>query len=150
MKQSVENFDYLMCLFSYSSLSMCRASAPPFLVRSRPQALRISGRALTISFQGEALLGQLQVIGGNKTGVFVHHVTEGSPAHNAGISSGAQILEVLSLRRSFIIEKVLFCVNIIINSKYGFSRWSVRGSNKLFGWFWKILLWRKRCGRSGR
>ncbi|MCJ8730099.1 hypothetical protein PDJAM_G00114300 [Pangasius djambal] len=71
-----------------------RASAPPFLVRSRPQAVRITSRALTLCFQGEALLSQLQVVGGNKTGVFVHTVTEGSPAQSVGISPGAQILEV--------------------------------------------------------
>ncbi|XP_023833297.1 caspase recruitment domain-containing protein 14 [Salvelinus sp. IW2-2015] len=70
------------------------ASAPPFLLRSRPRAMRITGRVLTISFQGEALLSQLQVVGGNKTGVFVHQVTEGSAANTVGISSGAQILEV--------------------------------------------------------
>ncbi|XP_012990793.2 caspase recruitment domain-containing protein 14 isoform X1 [Esox lucius] len=74
--------------------SLSRASAPPFLLRSRPRAMRLTGRVLTISFQGEALLGQLQVVGGNKTGVFVHQVTEGSAAHAVGISPGAQILEV--------------------------------------------------------
>uniref|UniRef100_A0A4W4EIY0 Caspase recruitment domain family, member 14 n=1 Tax=Electrophorus electricus TaxID=8005 RepID=A0A4W4EIY0_ELEEL len=77
-----------------ASLSVLRTSAPPFLVRTRPQALRIMGRALTFSFQAEALLSQLQVIGGNKTGVFVHQVTEGSAASVAGISPGAQILEL--------------------------------------------------------
>uniref|UniRef100_A0A8C1XZ73 Caspase recruitment domain family, member 14 n=1 Tax=Cyprinus carpio TaxID=7962 RepID=A0A8C1XZ73_CYPCA len=71
-----------------------RASAPPFLMRSRPQALRITGRVLTVFFQGEMLLNQIQVIGGNKTGVFVHHVTEGSSAHNTGISPGSQILQL--------------------------------------------------------
>ncbi|XP_060774592.1 caspase recruitment domain-containing protein 14 isoform X1 [Neoarius graeffei] len=79
---------------SPETTSVSRASAPPFLVRSRPQAVRITSRALTLFFQGEALLSQLQVIGGNKTGVFVHHVTEGSPAQSVGISPGAQILEV--------------------------------------------------------
>ncbi|KAK2857378.1 hypothetical protein Q7C36_005297 [Tachysurus vachellii] len=79
---------------SPETTSVSRASAPPFLVRSRPQAVRIIGRALTLSFQGEALLSQLQVIGGNKTGVFIHNVTPGSSAHSVGISSGSQILEV--------------------------------------------------------
>ncbi|XP_048054059.1 caspase recruitment domain-containing protein 14 [Megalobrama amblycephala] len=74
--------------------SVSRASAPPFLMRSRPQALRVTGRVLTVIFQGEMLLNQLQVIGGNKTGVFVHHVTEGSSAHNSGISPGTQILQL--------------------------------------------------------
>lgn len=63
-------------------------------MRSRPKAIRVSGRVLSISFQGEALLGQLAVVGGNKTGVFVHQVTEGSAAHTVGISPGAQIVEV--------------------------------------------------------
>ncbi|XP_062852643.1 caspase recruitment domain-containing protein 14 [Trichomycterus rosablanca] len=97
----------ISCPNSPEITGMCRASAPPFLVRSRPQALRISGRALTISFQGEVLLSQLQVIGGNKTGVFVHHVTEGSPAYNAGISSGAQILEVKCQREQQALRMVL-------------------------------------------
>lgn len=63
-------------------------------MRSRPKAIRVSGRVLSISFQGEALLSQLTLIGGNKSGVFVHRVTEGSPAHNVGISPGSQIVEV--------------------------------------------------------
>ncbi|XP_040893017.1 caspase recruitment domain-containing protein 14 [Toxotes jaculatrix] len=81
---------------SDGSTSDClsRTSAPPFLMRSRPKAFRISGRVLSISFQGEALLSQLAVVGGNKTGVFVYQVTEGSPAHTVGISPGAQIVEV--------------------------------------------------------
>ncbi|XP_078138708.1 caspase recruitment domain-containing protein 14 isoform X1 [Centroberyx gerrardi] len=77
-----------------STDGLSRTSAPPFLMRSRPQAIRITGRVLTISFQGEALLSQLAVIGGNKTGVFVHLVTEGTAAHAVGISPGAQIVEV--------------------------------------------------------
>ncbi|XP_013986855.2 caspase recruitment domain-containing protein 14 [Salmo salar] len=79
---------------SNNSDGLSRASAPPFLLRSRPRAMRITGRVLTISFQGEELLSQLQVVGGNKTGVFIHQVTEGSAANTVGISSGAQILEV--------------------------------------------------------
>uniref|UniRef100_A0A3B4F5G5 Caspase recruitment domain family member 14 n=1 Tax=Pundamilia nyererei TaxID=303518 RepID=A0A3B4F5G5_9CICH len=59
-------------------LTLSRSSVPPFLMRSRPKAIRVSGRVLSISFQGEALLSQLAVVGGNKTGVFVHQVTEGS------------------------------------------------------------------------
>lgn len=84
-------FSSFLLVFLYS---VSRVSAPPFLVRSRPQAVRITSRAQTLSFQGEALLSQLQVIGGNKTGVFVHKVTDGSAAHSIGISPGAQILEV--------------------------------------------------------
>uniref|UniRef100_A0A3P8W9Q3 Caspase recruitment domain family, member 14 n=1 Tax=Cynoglossus semilaevis TaxID=244447 RepID=A0A3P8W9Q3_CYNSE len=67
---------------------------PPFLLRCRPKAMRISDRVLSISFQGEALLTQLTVVGGNKTGVFVRQVTEGSMAQTVGISPGAQIFQV--------------------------------------------------------
>ncbi|XP_042373020.1 caspase recruitment domain-containing protein 14-like, partial [Plectropomus leopardus] len=73
---------------------LSKTSAPPFLMRSRPKAIRVNGRVLSISFQGEALLSQLAVVGGNKSGVFVHQVTEGSAAHTVGISPGSQIVEV--------------------------------------------------------
>ncbi|XP_054460882.1 caspase recruitment domain-containing protein 14 [Anoplopoma fimbria] len=73
---------------------LSRTSVPPFLMRSRQKAIRVNGRVLSISFQGEALLGQLAVVGGNKTGVFVHQVTEGTAAHTVGISPGSQIVEV--------------------------------------------------------
>ncbi|XP_048870502.1 caspase recruitment domain-containing protein 14 isoform X2 [Brienomyrus brachyistius] len=83
---------------SLSSLqsNTTRKTAPPFLVRSRPKALRLGtpGYGLTISFQGEELLSQLRVVGGNKTGVFIHEVKEGSPAQNVGLRSGAQIMEM--------------------------------------------------------
>ncbi|XP_042341539.1 LOW QUALITY PROTEIN: caspase recruitment domain-containing protein 14-like [Plectropomus leopardus] len=73
---------------------LSKTSAPPFLMRSRPKAIRVNGRVLSISFQGEALLSQLAVVGGNKSGVFVHQVTEGSAAHTVGISPGSQIVEI--------------------------------------------------------
>lgn len=63
-------------------------------MRSRPKAIRVNGRVLSISLQGDALLSQLTVAGGNKTGVFVHQVAAGSPAHKVGIGPGAQIVEV--------------------------------------------------------
>uniref|UniRef100_A0A3Q2Q8Q0 Caspase recruitment domain family, member 14 n=1 Tax=Fundulus heteroclitus TaxID=8078 RepID=A0A3Q2Q8Q0_FUNHE len=75
-------------------LSLSKTSAPPFLVRSRPKAIRVNGRVLSISLQCDALLSELTVVGGNKSGVFVHQVTEGSTAHSVGISPGAQIVEV--------------------------------------------------------
>uniref|UniRef100_A0A3P8WCM7 Caspase recruitment domain family, member 14 n=1 Tax=Cynoglossus semilaevis TaxID=244447 RepID=A0A3P8WCM7_CYNSE len=70
--------------FPSSSFSSCE-SVPPFLLRCRPKAMRISDRVLSISFQGEALLTQLTVVGGNKTGVFVRQVTEGSMAQTVAL-----------------------------------------------------------------
>ncbi|KAJ0033402.1 hypothetical protein NQD34_000509 [Periophthalmus magnuspinnatus] len=84
-----------------------QTSAPPFLLRSRPKAIRINGRVLTISFQGETLLQQLSVVGGNKTGVFVHQVTEDSPAHMVGINPGAQIVEVKYEQKEKALKMVL-------------------------------------------
>ncbi|XP_051996171.1 caspase recruitment domain-containing protein 14 isoform X2 [Xyrauchen texanus] len=84
-----------------------RKSSPPFLMRSRHQALRISGRVISICVHGEKLLNQLQVIGGNKTGVFVYHVTEGSSAHTAGISPGTQILQLKYEREQRAVQMVL-------------------------------------------
>ncbi|XP_016136730.1 caspase recruitment domain-containing protein 14 [Sinocyclocheilus grahami] len=87
--------------------SVSRSSAPPFLMRSRPQALRITGRVLTVFFQGEMILNEIQVIGGNKTGVFVHDVTEGSSAHNTGVSPGSQILQLKYEREQRAVRMVL-------------------------------------------
>ncbi|MGH0128961.1 UNVERIFIED_CONTAM: hypothetical protein FKN15_057804 [Acipenser sinensis] len=65
-----------------------------FLMRTRPRARRIHSRVMTIAFQGEGLLGQIQVVGGNETGVFVHSVSTGSAADEMGLSPGSQILAV--------------------------------------------------------
>ncbi|MEQ2299486.1 hypothetical protein AMECASPLE_015643 [Ameca splendens] len=90
-----------------NSVSLSRTSAPPFLVRTRPKAIRIIGRVLSISLQCETLLSQLTVVGGNKSGVFVHQVTEGSAAHTVGISPGAQIVEVRYEQNSRALKMVL-------------------------------------------
>ncbi|XP_037546019.1 caspase recruitment domain-containing protein 14 [Nematolebias whitei] len=89
------------------SMSLTRTSAPPFLVRSRPKAIRVNGRVLSISFQGDALLSQLTVVGGNKTGVFVHQVTAGSAAHKVGINPGSQIVEVKYEQKEKALKMVL-------------------------------------------
>ncbi|XP_058848424.1 caspase recruitment domain-containing protein 14-like [Acipenser ruthenus] len=65
-----------------------------FLMRTRPRARRIQSRVMTIAFQGEVLLGQIQVVGGNEAGVFVHSVSTGSAADEMGLSPGSQILAV--------------------------------------------------------
>ncbi|XP_013855986.1 caspase recruitment domain-containing protein 14 [Austrofundulus limnaeus] len=90
-----------------TSISSSRTSAPPFLVRSRPRAIRVNGRVLSLSFQGEALLSQLTVVGGNKTGVFVHQVTAGSSAHTVGINPGAQLVEVKYEQKDRAVRMVL-------------------------------------------
>ncbi|XP_043971187.1 caspase recruitment domain-containing protein 14 isoform X1 [Gambusia affinis] len=94
---------------SHGSNSVCvsKSSAPPFLVRSRPKAIRVNGRVLSLSLQCDALLSQLSIVGGNKSGVFVHQVTEGGAAHAVGISPGAQIVEVRYKQNSRALRMVL-------------------------------------------
>lgn len=133
-RHSTNIFASLMKFSSPTSLS--RSTAPPFLMRSRAKAIRVNGRVLSISFQGESLLRQLSLIGGNKTGVFVHQVTEGSPAHTVGISPGAQIVEVgifsslilLPVRRLLSLLTLMFC------------RWNMSRTRSLWGWCWRIPL----------
>ncbi|MBN3314231.1 CAR14 protein, partial [Atractosteus spatula] len=84
-----------------------RPSDGIFMKRMRPQALRHHSHVTTISFQGEALLSQLQVVGGNETGVFVHCVTEGSAAHSVGIRPGAQIMAVECEQQQQVFQAVL-------------------------------------------
>lgn len=47
-----------------------------------------------LAFQGDALLEQISVIGGNLTGIFIHRVTPGSAADEMALRSGTQIVMV--------------------------------------------------------
>lgn len=67
-----------------------RSSAP---VRRRP-ARKILSQVTVLAFQGEALLEQIGVIGGNRTGIFIHWVTPGSAADEMALRPGTQIVRV--------------------------------------------------------
>lgn len=62
-------------------------------VRRRP-ARKILSQVTTLAFQGDALLGQISVIGGNLTGIFIHRVTPGSAADGMALRPGTQITMV--------------------------------------------------------
>ncbi|KAM4843418.1 caspase recruitment domain-containing protein 14 [Thomomys bottae] len=62
-------------------------------VRRRP-ARKVSSQVTVLAFQGAALLKQVSVIGGNLTGIFIHHVTPGSAADSMALRPGTQILMV--------------------------------------------------------
>ncbi|XP_068769751.1 caspase recruitment domain-containing protein 14 isoform X1 [Struthio camelus] len=62
-------------------------------MRRRP-AQRILSRITTIAFEGNALLEQISIIGGNQTGIFIHKVTPGSAADEVSLSPGNQIMVV--------------------------------------------------------
>ncbi|XP_072501335.1 caspase recruitment domain-containing protein 14 [Notamacropus eugenii] len=63
------------------------------LVRRRP-ARRILSQVTTLAFQGNSLLDQISIIGGNHTGIFIHCVTPGSTADEMALRSGTQIMMV--------------------------------------------------------
>ncbi|XP_061471780.1 caspase recruitment domain-containing protein 14 isoform X2 [Rhineura floridana] len=62
-------------------------------MRRRP-AQRFPSRITTIAFQANALLEQINIIGGNQTGIFIHQVTPGSAADEMSLSPGHQIVLV--------------------------------------------------------
>ncbi|XP_041076931.1 caspase recruitment domain-containing protein 14-like isoform X2 [Polyodon spathula] len=76
------------------STAICEPKSGVFLKPMRRRAQRIRSRVMTIAFQGGLLLGQIQVVGGNETGIFVHSVSTGSAADEMGLSPGSQILAV--------------------------------------------------------
>ncbi|KFV85280.1 Caspase recruitment domain-containing protein 14, partial [Struthio camelus australis] len=74
-----------------STLTSCFPHSSP--MRRRP-AQRILSRITTIAFEGNALLEQISIIGGNQTGIFIHKVTPGSAADEVSLSPGNQIMVV--------------------------------------------------------
>ncbi|KAM9296669.1 caspase recruitment domain-containing protein 14 [Gastrophryne carolinensis] len=78
--------------FSHLEIGDCSSllSTP---VRRR-YARRITSRATIIAFQGDDLLKQISIIGGNKTGIFIHQVTPGSAADEMSLMPGHQIMAI--------------------------------------------------------
>lgn len=66
-------------------------------MRRRP-ARRILSQVTVLAFQGDALLEQIGVIGGNLTGIFIHRVTPGSAADQMALRPGTQIVMVSRVR----------------------------------------------------
>nr|XP_035923271.1 caspase recruitment domain-containing protein 14 [Halichoerus grypus] len=62
-------------------------------VRRRP-ARKILSQVTVLAFQGDALLEQISIIGGNLTGIFIHRVTPGSAADEMALRPGTQIMMV--------------------------------------------------------
>uniref|UniRef100_G1NV73 CARD domain-containing protein n=1 Tax=Myotis lucifugus TaxID=59463 RepID=G1NV73_MYOLU len=68
-------------------------SASSVPVRRRP-ARKLPSQVTVLAFQGDALLEQMSVIGGNLTGIFIHRVTPGSAADEMALRPGTQIVTV--------------------------------------------------------
>lgn len=62
-------------------------------MRRRP-ARKILSQVTVLAFQGDALLEQIGIIGGNLTGIFIHRVTPGSAADEMALRPGTQIMMV--------------------------------------------------------
>ncbi|XP_036919827.1 caspase recruitment domain-containing protein 14 [Sturnira hondurensis] len=71
--------------------ALCVSACAP--VRRR-LARKILSQVTVLAFQGDALLEQIRVIGGNRTGIFIHRVTPGSAADEMALRPGTQILMV--------------------------------------------------------
>ncbi|XP_055448029.1 caspase recruitment domain-containing protein 14 isoform X2 [Psammomys obesus] len=74
-----------------SSQSLTISESIP--VRRRP-ARKILSQVTVLAFQGDPLLEQISVIGGNLTGIFIHRVTPGSAADEMALRPGTQIMMV--------------------------------------------------------
>ena len=76
-----------------SVLRLCLPAHSSVPVRRRP-ARKILSQVTVLAFQGDALLEQIGVIGGNLTGIFIHRVTPGSAADEMALRPGTQIMMV--------------------------------------------------------
>ncbi|XP_075850126.1 caspase recruitment domain-containing protein 14 [Microcebus murinus] len=75
---------------SCASLQDSESGVP---MRRRP-ARRIPSQVTVLAFQGDRLLEQISVIGGNHTGIFIHRVAPGSAADEMALRPGTQIVMV--------------------------------------------------------
>ncbi|XP_075702784.1 caspase recruitment domain-containing protein 14 [Rhinoderma darwinii] len=60
----------------------------------RRYAQRMPSRVTTLAFQGDDLLKQISIIGGNRTGIFIHQITQRSAADEMSLMPGYQIMAV--------------------------------------------------------
>ncbi|XP_078510191.1 caspase recruitment domain-containing protein 14 [Lissotriton helveticus] len=100
----------------------------------RRHARRIQSRDTIIAFQGDALLEQLTIIGGNETGIFIHQVTPGSGADEMSLVPGSQIMaadfDVMDPSNKFLLEDVtLEEAEWILRRVKGFCCLSIRYNN---------------------
>ncbi|XP_072339592.1 caspase recruitment domain-containing protein 14 isoform X2 [Scyliorhinus torazame] len=59
-----------------------------------PPPMKLLSRISLFEFNGDGILEQIEIIGGNSTGIFIHKIKPGSPANNCDLESGFQIMMV--------------------------------------------------------
>lgn len=99
----------------------------------RRYAQRMSSRVTTIAFQGDDLLKQISIIGGNKTGIFIHHVTQKSAANEMSLTPGCQIMmvdfDIMNPAYKVDLERMTFeDAHCTLNRVNGFCCLSVRSN----------------------
>ncbi|XP_048467062.1 caspase recruitment domain-containing protein 14-like [Rhincodon typus] len=80
-----------------SLLSMTGATAAPeqdWLFLRGPPQMKLMSKISLYKFNGDGILDQIEIIGGNSTGIFIHKIKPGSPAYNCGLEPGFQIMMV--------------------------------------------------------
>ncbi|KAE8575930.1 hypothetical protein XENTR_v10003989 [Xenopus tropicalis] len=88
-EEGLPMFSQMQSSESCSSYNNLAISVP-----RRRHACRDTSRVTVIAFQGDDLLKQISIIGGNRTGIFIHRVTEGSAADEMSLRPGYQIIAV--------------------------------------------------------
>ncbi|XP_075135520.1 caspase recruitment domain-containing protein 14 [Leptodactylus fuscus] len=92
-----ETAEYKKGLDLYSHMDISERGlhlACPVSPVRRRYAQRMSSRVTTIAFQGDDLLKQIGIVGGNRTGIFIHQVTPRSAADEMSLLPGYQIMAV--------------------------------------------------------
>uniref|UniRef100_UPI00398F5740 caspase recruitment domain-containing protein 14 n=1 Tax=Pristiophorus japonicus TaxID=55135 RepID=UPI00398F5740 len=59
-----------------------------------PPQMKLMSRISLFELNGDGILDQIEIIGGNATGTFIHKIKPASPASNCGLEPGFQIMMV--------------------------------------------------------
>ncbi|XP_075072838.1 caspase recruitment domain-containing protein 14 [Mixophyes fleayi] len=121
-------------LFSHMEMSErgYDLSGPASPVRRR-HARKVTSRVTIIAFQGDDLLKQITIIGGNRTGIFIHQVTQKSAADEMSLMPGCKIMavdfDVLNPAYKVVLEGMTFeDAHCTLNRVKGFCCLSVQSN----------------------
>uniref|UniRef100_A0A8C4TNC1 Caspase recruitment domain family member 14 n=1 Tax=Erpetoichthys calabaricus TaxID=27687 RepID=A0A8C4TNC1_ERPCA len=104
---------------------------------SRKPATRVPSHVTIIAFSADKLLRQIEIVGGNESGIFVHSVTQGSHADQVGLKPGSQILAVeyelqKKTMKAVLQEATLEEARWVLKQVQGFCWLSIRPNMKVY------------------
>ncbi|XP_039595924.1 caspase recruitment domain-containing protein 14 isoform X2 [Polypterus senegalus] len=104
---------------------------------SRKPAMRVPSQVTIIAFSADKLLRQIEIVGGNESGIFVHSVTQGSHADQVGLKPGSQILAVeyelqKKTMKAVLQEATLEEARWVLKQVQGFCWLSIRPNMKVY------------------